>query len=215
MTTVETYTEPSTGVKRFSEAGAASASTAGTIAKRDINGNFLTGKTLAAQYGAGALGTSDLGGPVTYQRIDNGVIVTTVLIDITGLGCKGTAANDVIGLPAGDPSYIGRYTTAAYGIVFRAELACIELPAGTGTVTTDIDVLGNALATLEYDSAGGSAGDIFNTDGMVAGQELSNITPALTANDYIYLIEADTAATDGVYTAGQYVLTFYGRALLD
>ena len=53
---------------------------------------------------------------------------------------------------------------------------------------------------MQYDGAGGGTAKLFNTGGMVAGQELSNITPALTANDYFYLVEADdTAATDGVY----------------
>ena len=48
---------------------------------------------------------------------------------------------------------------------------------------------------------------------MVAGQELSNITPALTANNYFYLVEGDTAATDAVYNAGQFILTLYGHAI--
>ena len=30
------------------------------------------------------------------------------------------------------------------------------------------------------------------------------------ANDYLYLTEGDTAATDGVYNAGQFLFTFYG-----
>ena len=213
--TVQTYSSPTSGVKKFAIRSVTSDRTVGAIVKRDLSGNFETGAVLSAQYGAGALGTSDLGGPETYRRTENGTIITTILVDVTGLGCKGTAANDVIGLPGGGAAYLGRYTTAAYGIVYRVEMACVELPAGSGSATTDIDLMANASGTIEYDGAGGGVGDIFNTAGMVAGQELSNITPALTANDYFYLLEADAAATDGVYTAGQYIITFYGRALLD
>jgi len=40
-------------------------------------------------------------------------------------------------------------------------------------------------------------------------------TPALTANDYLYLVEGDSAASAGVYDAGQFVFRFYGHAVLS
>jgi hypothetical protein len=97
--------------------------------------------------------------------------------------------------------------------VYRAELACIEVPAeASGTLTTDIDIATNSAGTIDYDEAGGTA-KLFNTGGMVAGQELSNITPAITANHYFYLVEGDTAASDAVFNAGQFILTLYGHAI--
>jgi hypothetical protein len=135
-------------------------------------------------------------------------------VDITGLGVVGTAAKDAIGLAAGDPAYIGRYTTADYGIVYRIEMACVELPGqGSGTITADIDLGAEDTSTTEYDD--GVDDIILNTASLVAGEIATNDVPALTANDYIYLIEGDTAATTGVYNAGQYIITFYGHALLD
>jgi hypothetical protein len=171
----------------------------------------LTGGTVATEHGAGAIATSFA--PITRRYTQNGVIITKIHFDLTALGGKGGHANDVIGLPAGGNAFIGRYVTSTYGIVYRAELACIELAAAaSGAATVDIDVATNSSGTIAYDGAGGTA-KLFNTGGMVAGQELSNITPAITANDYFYLVEADTAATDGVYNAGQFVLTFYGHAI--
>jgi hypothetical protein len=171
----------------------------------------LTGGTVATEHGAGAIATSFA--PITRRYTQNGVIITKIHFDLTALGGKGGHANDVIGLPAGGNAFIGRYVTSTYGIVYRAELACIELAAAaSGAATVDIDVATNSSGTIAYDGAGGTA-KLFNTGGMVAGQELSNITPAITANDYFYLVEADTAATDGVYNAGQFILTLYGHAI--
>ena len=171
----------------------------------------LTGGTVATEHGAGAIATSFA--PITRRYTQNGVIITKIHFDLTALGGKGGVANDVIGLPAGGNAFIGRYVTSTYGIVYRAELACIELAAAaSGAATVDIDVATNSSGTIAYDGAGGTA-KLFNTGGMVAGQELSNITPAITANDYFYLVEADTAATDGVYNAGQFILTLYGHAI--
>ena len=164
--------------------------------------------------GAGAIGTSSFGAPKTYRRTEDNVIITTIKFDITGLGCVGTAANDVIGLVAGGVAYIGRYVVADYGIAYKAELSCLETPGeGTATITGDIDVATNSSAALEYDSAA-STGKLINGATLVAGQTVANLVPAMTANDYLYLVEADTAGTTGVYNAGQYILTIYGHALL-
>ena len=115
----------------------------------------------------------------------------------------------------GGAAFIGRYVISSYGIVYRAELACLELPAAVAdtTITRDIDIATNADGNIAYDATGGT-GKLFDTAEMVAGQELTNITPALTNNHYFYLVEGDAAATDGVYAAGQFVLTLYGHAII-
>ena len=171
----------------------------------------LVGGSVATEHGAGAVATSFA--PITRRYTQNGVIITKIHFDLTGLVANGDTANDVIGLSAGGAAYIGRHVVSSNGIVFKAELACIELPvAATGTVTTDIDIATNSADDIAYDAAGGTA-KLFNAGVMVAGQELSNITPAITANDYFYLVEADTTANDSVFNAGQYILTLYGHAI--
>jgi len=183
-------------------------------------GGSITGEVSAigtaetAEHAGGAVGT---GGSVTTYRynLPNGDICTEIQVDITGLGVKGDAANDVIGVVTDAPAaYIGRYVTATFGVVYKVEAICLETPGeGTATITTDIDIAGNSAADLAYDGAAGSAE--CNFGGMAAGGVYSVTTPALTANDYLYLVEGDSAASAGVYDAGQFVFRFYGHAVLS
>jgi len=163
-------------------------------------------------HGAGALGTAF--SPRVFQRTFNDHIITTIHVDITGLACKGDAANDVIGLAAGGAAYLCQYTTASFGVVYRVEVICLETPGqGTATITTDIDLAGNSSGTLEYDGAAGEAE--CNLGGVAAGNSYVVDAPGLTADDYIYLVEGDTAATTGVYNAGQLIIIFYGHPVLS
>jgi hypothetical protein len=166
-----------------------------------------------AEHGAGVIGTGVA--PATYRYTQpNGDIVTEIQIDLTGLACKGDAANDVIGLAAGGAAYIGRYVTATCGVVYRVEVLCLETPGeGTATITTDIDIAGNSSAVLAYDGAAGAAE--CNLGGLAAGNSYVIDAPALTANDYLYLVEGDTAASTGVYDAGQLIVRLYGHSILS
>ena len=158
-------------------------------------------------YGAGAISTYSA--PVLRRWTENGVIVTKLWVDRTGLGGKGSAADDVIGLPAGGAAYVYRNVVANNGIIFKYEISCIELPAAaSGSATVDIDFNWNSSASLAYDGAAGTSE--VDMGGLAAGKTHMVDDPALTANDYLYLTEGDTAATDGVYNAGQFLFTFYG-----
>jgi hypothetical protein len=180
-----------------------------------VTGNaVITGTTtngaVTTEHGAGAIATSFA--PITRRYTENGVIITKIHFDLTGLKAKGGTANDVIGVGT-VPAFIGRNVVALNGIIYRAELACIEVPAAaSGTLTTDIDIATNSAGTIDYDEAGGTA-KLFNTAAMVAGEQVVNIIPALTANHYFYLVEADTTASDCVFSAGQFVMTLYGHAI--
>ena len=188
----------------------------GTNFKFDSGSGELTmtsilGGGLFTEHGAGAVATSFA--PITRRFTQNGVIITKIHFDLTGLGAKGGDANDVIGLPAGGNAFIGRNVVSNNGVIYRAELVCIELPAvASGTLTTDIDIATNSSGTLAYDGAGGTA-KLINSAAMVAGEQVINIIPAVTGNDYFYLVEADTAASDAVFNAGQFILTLYGHAI--
>jgi hypothetical protein len=176
-----------------------------------VSGAVTTDVLQSAGHGAGAISTAFA--PKTYRRTENGIIITTIKFSLIGLKVKGDAANDVIGLASG-AAYIGRYVTSAYGIVFKAELSCIEVPhAGAGTITVDIDIATNSSGTLAYDGAA-STGKLINGASLVAGQTLINAVPAMTANDYLYIVEADTAASSGTYDTGQYILRMFGHAIL-
>lgn len=163
----------------------------------------------AEENGAGAVGTGIE--PRTYRYTRDGVIITEIQIDLTGLLCKGDAAKDAIGLTGA--AYIGRYVVATCGVVYRIEVVCLELPGeGTATITADIDLGADDEDDIAYD--GGVDDVVVNTASLVAGEMASTDVPALTANDYLYLIEGDTAAATGIYDAGQYIVRLYGHPLI-
>lgn len=168
--------------------------------------DIITVTAEAAEHGAGAIGTAY---PVQTRRwIEAGVIITQIKFDLTGLASVATA-NDVIGLAAGGAAYIGRNVVANNGIIFKTQFACLETPAGGDN---DVNVVLNSNAALAYDGAGGTT-YISNSGDLVAGQTVENLVPAITANDYFYLT-AGTGDTAATYTAGMYVLTLWGHALL-
>ena len=174
----------------------------------------LVPAAVTAEHGAGAIGSGTQTAPQTRRWAEAGVIITQIKFDITGFGVLGTAADEVIGLVAGGVAYIGRNVVATNGIIFRAELSCIEVPGqGTATITQDIDISTAASAALEKDGDGTSA-RLINTAALVAGETVVNNVPAVTANHYYYIVSAGTAATTGVYNAGQFILTTYGHPLL-
>ena len=167
-----------------------------------------TSSVITATHGAGAISTYMP--PATRRWIENGIIVTQIKVDLTGLGGKGDAADDVIGLPAGGAAYIYRNVEASNGVIFKYEISCIERPTpASGSATADIDFNWNASAVLAYDGAAGTSE--VDMGGLDFGQTHVVNTPALTNNDYLYLTEGDDAATDGVYGAGQFIFTFYGH----
>lgn len=177
-----------------------------SISSGAVTTSDLAGIIAAAEHGAGAIGTAVA--PKTYRRNENGVIITQTKFDLTGLASVATA-NDVIGLAAGGVAYIGRNVVATNGVIFKVELSCLETPVGGDD---DVNVVANASGTLEYDGAGGTT-YLSNSGDLLAGQTIQNLVPALTADHYFYLT-AGTGDTAAAYTAGMYVLTTYGHALL-
>jgi hypothetical protein len=178
----------------------------------DESGNLVAATfatdAVTAEYGAGLVGTSSFGAPQTRRWTENGVIITQIKIDLTGLASVATA-NDVIGLAAGGVAYIGQNVVATNGIIYAIEMACIETPAGGDD---DVNLVVNVSAILEYDDAGDTTYGINGGD-AVAGQVISNTVQGLTADHYFYLT-AGTGDTAAAYTAGQFVITLYGHAVL-
>lgn len=178
-----------------------------------LNSDTLVANTslveVAAEHGAGAVGTSSFGAPRTYRGTKDGVIITQVKIDLTGLYDGGTA-NDAIGLATAAYCFIGRNVVATNGVIFKAELSCIEVPAG-GDV--DINVVRNASGTIAGDAAAGTAYVSGNSGDLAAGNTIQNLVPVVTANEYYYLAIGDT--TGATYTGGQLIFTTWGHASLD
>ena len=181
---------------------------------RVLNSIDSKGPAAATFSGAGLLGTGSPTYPNKWTWTDSGVIINQYHIDITGLACKGDAANDVIGLAAGGAAYLDQVTTATHGLVYRAEMWCLEAPGeGTATITSDIDIGYDALATLVYDGAADGAaiasGGAWTVGRTIVSEDQGTV---MAPNVYLYLTEGSTAATTGVYNAGKFVVRTYGMA---
>ena len=164
--------------------------------------------------GAGADGSA--GGITTTIEKINGEIITTMLVDIHGLLCSGTI-KDIIGEDGASAAYITRVLPAKNGVVYKCEMACIEAPVGSNT-SLDIDLVSSTHSRAEdqtYDGGGGTdelsliAAGASWTKGMrkisAVGLNWSNLT-----GDYIYLANGSGANSGGTYTAGKFIIKFYG-----
>ena len=148
--------------------------------------------------------------PYIYQNL------TVKLVDLQGLVVSGTVL-DVIGENDTAASYLTSITTTKNGIVYRAEMACIETPAGSNT-TADIDLGSNAASKAEdqkYNSGGSSialiaAGGAW-TAGMYKATTAGTDFSALVG-DYLYLSNGSGANSGGTYTAGKFIIKLYGAA---
>ena len=169
-------------------------------------GGYNGGVVVAAEHGAGAIGTYVA--PETSRYVQNGTIITEIKFDMTGLICRAT--NDtVIGLASG-AAYIGQNNTTNNGIIYKMELACLEVPA---TGDDDINVVANSSAALAYGGTGGTTYGI-NGGNAAAGQTVANLVQGLTANHYYYLTAGTGDKTNQTYTAGQFILRTYGHPAL-
>lgn len=155
----------------------------------------------------------------TFISKVNGEIVTTILLELDNLACSGTIDKAVIGNVAGTAgAYLTQITTAKNGIVYKAEMMCVETPAG-GNNEPDIDLVTSDQPNLAqgfvYDGGGASklvisAGADY-VAGMrkesAAGEDLSGLV-----DDYVYLAVGNGAGADGGYNAGKFVIKLYGAS---
>ena len=173
-----------------------------------VSGNFHHTNPGITTRGAGALTGSAYQCKVANV---NGETITTLLVDIEGMKSKDDEG-DVIGIATVGSSYLMKWETAIHGILYKIEMACLEAPIGG---TEDIDLRSDLSSSATYDSNGQnftllltSGGDW--AQGVRKGTDGSNGTQtAIANNEYLYLVSGD-ANTDGVYTAGKYIIKLYG-----
>jgi len=167
------------------------------------------GTTLSTSYGAGMIST-EIVPQYTRARIGRD-IVTTVLVDLTGLANKNDV-DDVIGLAAGGAAYFFKYVVAETGIIHKIEMSCLELPTASSNPGLDVDLTSNSSAAriYDYDASGATAVIAAGAD-MVIGDTLQNLADHGAANDYYYLTTGATHTGDSTYTAGKLMIKFYGH----
>ncbi len=165
----------------------------------------------SATHGAGATSTSVT--PTTYIRTENGGIITTLKIDLTGLKSKNDV-DDVIGIDGTAKASFIRVITASHGFVYRGEMSCIELPAASSNVGLDIDLASEGVDTGAYDTDGSGYTSILAAGGNWALGQTKTFLQGPLANEYLYMTTGATHTGDSVYTAGQFIIKLYGHPVL-
>ena len=174
-----------------------------------LKGAKLTVAAESATHGAGAISTEIA--PQTFVQDLGGEIVTTILVDLTGLKTKATAQR-VIGLGAGGDAYLLEYKAATNGILYRAELECLELPTAASDVNLDIDIRAIDASDKAYNSNASSYRVILNSGGdMAKGQTIESLSCVPNNGDYVYMSTGAAESDDATYTAGKIVIRLYGR----
>ena len=213
----ENQEEVSTKIDGISDDGATWVGAVTGNVTGDVTGDINAAAYTTTESGAGTV-AAVYGKPRTTRREENGTIITEIKVDITDWEVLGSQTKDCIGIAGGvtKVAYIGRHVVATDGIVYKVEMVCLELPTqATATTTPDID-LGATNDATHYMGDGSAVDDILlNTNSLVKGETAQNLVPAMTANDYLYLIEgADAAADTGKYGGGMYIVRLYGHPAL-
>ena len=157
-----------------------------------------------AATGAGIEGTAAV--YETSVKTENGIVTTSIMIDLTGLQSGGTAG-DIIGKNGSGVAYIARITAADNGTVFGVKMTCFEAPAGGDT---DIDLYSATEGTGVEDTAIGSLTEtqIINSGTLSLGTTAFGTD--IAADQYLYLVGQGTA--NAAYTAGRLLIEIYGYA---
>ena len=170
-------------------------------------------------YGLGFKGS---GGVLpTYSQETNGSLTTNnevvsiVNIDLHGLTAEDNVDTDVIGLDGTDGAYFAKYVSAEMGTIYKIEVLCTELPAGTNDDLLDIDIVSESVADGAYSDDASGWTQVAPMGGNTSLYKLHTFNPIgqPTANDYFYLKNgvadgSGNAAT--VFSSGKFTIKFYG-----
>jgi hypothetical protein len=177
-----------------------------------ISVNAATGaETLTGSFGFGIANPAGVGitggtGTVYETSVarNNGIVTTSIMIDLTGLSSGGTAG-DIIGTATANPAFIARVTTADNGTVFGVRMTCYETPAGGDT---DIDLYSATEGTGVEDVAISTLAEtqIINSGTLALGSAVCGGT--IVADQYLYLVGNGTA--NAAYTAGRLLIEIFG-----
>ena len=176
-----------------------------TVSKNAATGaiTITSGNKMAVEAvgGAGIEGTA--GVYVTQVERFN-IVKTTIMIDLTGLNCGGTAG-DIIGADGAGVAHIGQVTTANQGTVFGVTMECFEAP---GTGDPDIDLHSATEGTGVEDTAIGDLTETLIINGGDATLGSRTVGNTIAADQFLYLTCGTSTA--GTYDAGKLVITILG-----
>ena len=128
---------------------------------------------------------------------------------MTGLASVATDG-DIIGFGSTLPAYIGQIKAAVNGTIVAGRMSLFETPA-TGEV--DIDLYAATEGTGKGDDAVGGLTEtkIFDAAGDWGTVTQVRMAAAPAADSYLYLtVGTNSTPTAGTYTAGIYLIEFFG-----
>ncbi len=135
-----------------------------------------------------------------------GIKKTTIITDLTGLNCGGTAG-DIIGVQATANSHFGQLTAARSGAIFMGRITCLEVPTG-GNADIDLWTADEATGTEDAAITGlTNEVQLCNSGTFTLGLAVV-FTAFPVAGQYLYLVCG--TATDATYTAGKFLIEFWG-----
>lgn len=167
-----------------------------------VTGSFGFPMATPAATGAGIEGTAAV--YETSVSRNNGIVTTSIMIDLTGLNSGGTAG-DIIGKNGSGVAYIGRVVASDSGTVFGVRMTCYETPAGGDT---DIDLYSATEGTGVEDSAITALTEtqIINSGALSTGSAVYGTD--IAAGQYLYLVGQGTS--NATYTAGRLLIEIFG-----
>ncbi len=176
-----------------------------TVASISSGAATVNNSSIAVEAGTGV--TAGVG--AIYEagvEVNGGIKKTTIITDLTGLNCGGTAG-DIIGVNAAANSHFGQLTAARSGAIFMGRITCLEVPAGGNA---DIDVWSADEATGAEDAAITSLTNevqLCNSGTFTLGLVVPFVAFPV-AGQYLYLTCG--TSTDATYTAGKFLIEFWG-----
>lgn len=192
--------------------------------KRELNlqGTTLSGADTSGQataiadaHGDGAISTERA--PKHYRyRTPDGTFINTIELDLTGLKSYNDEG-DVIGLDGVAGAHITKYVASTFGIIYKVEVSCIELPTASSNVCLDFDLLSATDDTLQGDNPVDGESDAVDIFAAAGNFSLGETKQQLVAGqpdadgDAIYLVTGNTHTGESVFTGGKFVIKFYGH----
>jgi hypothetical protein len=140
----------------------------------------------------------------TSTVVNNNIVTTTILLDLTGLQSGGTAG-DIIGKNGSGVAYLGQVTAANNGTILGISMTCLEAPVGGDD---DIDLYSATEGTGVEDTAISALTEtqIINSGTLSVGTIARGNT--ITDNQYLYIVGQGTS--NAAYSAGRLLIEITG-----
>ena len=113
---------------------------------------------------------------------------------------------------------ITKITEAKNGVVYGAEIICVETPGGAGT-TTDLDIIATTDDLTTDEAVSGDnlliAGNAISKGDVIRSAEGVAQTFAGLNNHFVYLSTGNAQGTTGTYDAGKFILRLFGAPTVN